>query len=198
MYTYCNASNSCAYKLNYIHYCTCMYGYPIYTYIHAHSKAWHAYLTLSKSLSFVESYDCVLQALQVLLSNPWPVIYLGGITTGLCNYLQVPRETIHTNINNYRILRMQSSEHSTQSFVLLHLSYIYTHTYIHTYTYTYMQCYSVSFVESSYIRNTYIHTYIHATHTYMHSISFKSVCFSLPFQTIPDQQHYWIYVTKYL
>ena len=35
-------------------------------------------------------------------------------------------------------------------------------------------------------------------HTYMHSISFKSVCFSLPFQTIPDQQHYWIYVTKYL
>eukprot|EP01036_Dinobryon_divergens_P033924 gene33923-43828_t len=28
------------------------------------------------------------QVIQVFLSNPWPVIYLGGITTGLCNYLQ--------------------------------------------------------------------------------------------------------------
>ncbi len=36
---------------------------------------------------------------------------------------------VHTNINNYRVLRMQSSsESSTQSFVLLHLSYI--HTYV--------------------------------------------------------------------
>ncbi len=36
------------------------------------------------------------------------------------------------------------------------------HTYIHTCIHTYMheQCYSVLFVESSYIRNTCIHTYV--------------------------------------
>lgn len=32
----------------------------------------------------------ILTVLEPLLRDPWPVIYLGGVTTGLCNYLQVP------------------------------------------------------------------------------------------------------------
>ena len=181
MYTYCNTSNSCAYKLNYIHYCTCMYGYPIHTYIHAHSKACHAYLTVSKSLSFVESYDCVLQALQVLLSNPWPVIYLGGITTGLCNYLQVPRETmraacthiytyihVHTYMyihilitTEYYVCSLRNPLHRVSCFFIC---LVYIHTYIHTY------------IHVLYVIHTFIHSYIH---TCTHLSLFTSISLSI-------------------
>ena len=50
-------------------------------------------------------------------------------------------------------------------------TYTNIHTYINTYIHTYIQqCYSVSFVEISYIRNTCIHTCIHTfIHAYIHT-----------------------------